>query len=144
MELTSQIDECIAATAILKQALGQARISGDAADADIVRAATIVSECEMWSTVNISSINKRAGGATVASSVGAGVGLVGTITSAIANTDKTRAGDAQKEKNMNTAANVMAGGATVASATATVFNATQIAAIKRAANIADKCEEALR
>ena len=49
----------------------------------------------------------------------------------------------QKEKNLNTAANVMAGGATVASGVATIFNATQIGAIKRAVNIAAECEEAL-
>jgi hypothetical protein len=55
-----------------------------------------------------------------------------------------REGDANKEKNLNTAANVLAGGTTVASGVATVFNATQISAIKRAAAVADGCERALR
>ena len=55
-----------------------------------------------------------------------------------------RKGDSQKEKNLNTASNVLAGGTTVASGVAVVFNATQIGAIKRAANVADECEEALR
>ena len=45
-----------------------------------------------------------------------------------------------KEKNLNTAANVLAGGTTAASLSATIFNATQISAIKRAATVADECE----
>lgn len=142
-DLKSKIDACIAATNNLSRAMGQARASGDASDTDITRAGRIVTECGMWSTVNISSIDSRAKGATISSGIGAGVGLVGTITSAIANSDKTRE-NAQKEKNLNNAANVMAGGATVASVTATVFNATQISAIKRASDVADKCEEVLK
>jgi hypothetical protein len=39
---------------------------------------------------------------------------------------------------------VLAIGATAASATATIFNAVQIAAINRAGEAADACEEALR
>ena len=70
--------------------------------------------------------------------------MVGTIVSAIANTDKTRAAGQDKEKNLNTAANVLAGGTTVASGVAVVFNATQIAAIKRASETADQCEGALK
>lgn len=142
-DLKSKIDACIAATNNLGHVSGQAPASGDASDMDITRAGRIVSECGMWSTVNLSSIDSRAKGATISSGIGAGVGLVGTITSAIANTDKTRE-NAQKEKNLNNAANVMAGGATVASGVATVFNATQISAIKRASDVAARCEEALR
>ena len=95
----------------------------------------------------MSSVDNRARGATISSGVGAGVGFVGTIVSAVSNTDKTRndntAAGKKKEKNLNTAANVMAGGATVASGVATVFNATQISAIKKAAEVADNCERVL-
>ena len=49
-----------------------------------------------------------------------------------------------KEKNLNTAANVLAGGTTAASLSGTIFNATQISAIKRAATVADECEGALK
>ncbi len=142
-DLKSKIDACIAATDNLSRAMGQARASGTTPDTDIARAERIVTECGMWSTVNLSRIDSRAKGATISSGIGAGVGLVGTITSAIANTDKTRQ-DAQKEKNLNNATNMMAGGATVASAAATVFNATQISAIKRASDVATKCEEVLK
>ena len=37
----------------------------------------------------------------------------------------------------------MAGASTAASATATIFNATQISAIKKVANVAEACEGAL-
>ena len=74
--------------------------------------------------------------------------MAGTVTSAIANTDCVRSDSSvagiEKEKKLNTVANVLAGGTTIASVTATVFNATQISAIKRAVVIADECEEALQ
>ena len=41
-------------------------------------------------------------------------------------------------------ANVLAGGTTATSLSATIFNATQINAIKRAATVADECEGALK
>ena len=49
-----------------------------------------------------------------------------------------------KEKNLNTTANILAGASTVASATATVFNATQISAIKKVAEVAQQCTEVLK
>ena len=50
----------------------------------------------------------------------------------------------KKEKDLNTASNVLAGATAVASATSTVFSGTQIAAIKRVANVASKCEGVLK
>ena len=66
------------------------------------------------------------------------------MTSASANSQSVRDGDVAREKNLNTAANVLAGGTTVASGVATVFNATQINAIKRATTVAEACERALK
>ena len=84
----------------------------------------------------------------ISSAVGATTGLVGTVTSAMANTDKTRNDNTvagkQKEKNLNTAANVMSGATTVASGAATAFNATQISAIKKVATVAEKCTGVLK
>ena len=86
--------------------------------------------------------------------VGATTGLAGTITSGVANSESVRKdglkpsektnADWDKEKNINTAANVLAGASTVASGAATVFNATQIKTIKDVANVAAKCTEALK
>ena len=144
-DLKQQIDECLASVKTLSNVRMQARIDGSATDTDLARAENIIRACDAWTTVDISSINKRSTGATVSSGIGAGLGLAGTITSASANSKDIRnSDDKQKEKNLNTAANVLAGGTTAASLSATIFNATQISAIKRAATVADECEGALR
>ena len=144
-DLKQQIDECLASVKTLSNVRMQARIDGSATDADLAHAENIIRACDAWTTVDISSINKRSTGATVSSGIGAGLGLAGTITSASANSKDVRNGDdKQREKNLNTAANVLAGGTTAASLSATIFNATQISAIKRAATVADECEGALK
>ena len=144
-DLQNQIDNCKNAVAELRRARAQARI--DKIDTD--EASTIISACEGFETVDISNINNRAQGAMISSVVGAATGITGTITSGVANSDSVRnqgKGGARtdKEKNLNTASNVLAGASTVASATATVFNATQIKAIKDIAGIAARCTEALK
>ena len=143
-ELQQKINSCIESVSELSRVRMQARLDGSAEPVQLAHAERIVSECGVWETVNISSIDNRAKGATVSSGIGAGLGLVGTITSASANSDKVREGDDQKEQNLNKAANILAGGTTIASGAATVFNATQISAIKRAAQVADLCEGALK
>lgn len=143
-DLKQQIDECLMSVKTLSNVRMQARIDGSATDTDLARAENIIRACDAWTTVDVSSINKRSKGATVSSGIGAGLGLVGTITSASANSKDVHDGDSDKEKNLNTAANVLAGGTTAASLSATIFNATQINAIKHAATVADECEGALR
>ena len=149
-DLQKQIDNCKAAIGELRRARAQARIDGT----DTGEANAIISACEGFETVDISKINTRAKGAMISSAVGAGLGLTGTITSAVANSDSVRKdnvdisqktnADWNKEKNINTAANILSGTSTVASGVATVFNATQISAIKKVANIAAKCTEVLK
>ena len=144
-DLQNQIDNCKDAIAELRRARAQARIDG----IDVGEANTIISACEGFETVDISKINTRAKGAMISSAVGVATGLTGTITSGIANSDSVRnQGEngtrTDKEKSLNTAANVLAGASTVASATATVFNATQIKAIKDVANVAAKCTGVLK
>ena len=143
-DLKTQIDNCIGSVKTLQNSIMQARLNGE----DVSEAETIASACGEYEYVDVSKINNRAKGAFVSSTVGAATGLAGTITSATANSNKIRdaQGDAaqQKEKNLNTASNVLAGATTVASATATVFNATQISAIKKAAAVAEKCTGVLK
>jgi hypothetical protein len=143
-DFAAKIDSCAASVKALSNIKMIATVDGSADATQTAQADKIISACGQYETVDLSSINKRATGAAVSSGIGAGLGLAGTITSAVANTDKTREGDVQKEKNMNTAANVLAGGTAAASLTSTIFNATQIAAIKRASTVADECEEALK
>ena len=143
-DFATKIGACAGSVKALANVKMIATVDGSAEPEQITQADKIISACGQFETVDLSSINKRATGAAVSSGIGAGLGLAGTITSAVANTDKTRAGDQQKEKNLNTAANVLAGGTTAASLTSTIFNATQIAAIKRASTVADECEGALK
>ena len=143
-DLKSRIDACLTSVKELSNARMQARISETASDSELAYAERVVHACDAWNTVDVSSINKRSAGATASSGIGTGLGLAGTISSAMANSKGVRSGDEQKEKNLNMAANVLAGGTTVASGAAVIFNATQIRAIKRASEVADECEGALK
>ena len=142
-DLEQRINKCISATKDLSNAKLAAKVEGTATDAEINIADKIISACRDYEIVDLKPINKRAIGAAISSGIGAGTGMVGTITSAAANSDKTRQGDDQKEKNLNAMSNVMAGASTAAGATATILNATQISAIKKVATVADECEGAL-
>lgn len=139
--LEDQIDNCISSVKNLKNEITRAKFDGE----DVSEATEIASACGEFEYVDISKINNRATGSMASSIVGVGTGVVGTITSALANSDKIRNdNNSQKEKNLNTSANVLAVGSTVASATATIFNATQIKAIKDVAKVATQCTEVLK
>ena len=143
-DFATKIGACSGAVQALKVAKMTATVDESAKPEQITQVDKIISACDQYDVIDIASINKRAAGATLSSGVGAGLGLAGTVTSALANTDKTRDGDEKKEKTLNTTANILAGGTTAASLTSTIFNATQIAAIKRVVAVADECEEALK
>ena len=143
-DLKQQINECLTSVKTLSNIRMQARLSQTASDMELERAEKIIRACDAWTTVDVSSINTKSTGATISSGIGATTGLAGTIVSASANSNSVRDGDADKEKKLNTTANVLAGGTTLASGVATIFNATQISAIKRAATVADECEGALK
>ena len=138
--LKEQINSCISAVDTLQQSMMQARLNGE----DITEAQRIVEACKEYEYVDTSKIDNRAKGAMISSVVGAGLGLAGTITSASANSKDVRDGGSDKEKNLNTTANVLSGVTTVASATATGFNAAQISAIKKVAEVAEKCTGVLK
>jgi len=134
-DLKAKIDDCVAAVHVLKNAINQAQVAGE----DVSEAQDIYTACREYEYLDLSPIDKKARSAMFASTVGAVAGGVGTATSVMANTEKTREGDKKTEKNLNTAANVMAVGSTIASAGATVFNAAQISAIKKVATVSEKC-----
>lgn len=139
-DLQGQVNDCIASVKVLQRAIAEARMNGE----DVGEAQQIYSACREYEYVDLSPIDKRAKGAMISSTIAAVTGGVGTVTSAMANSDKVRDGDAQKEKNLNTASNALAVGSGVAGATATIFNATQIAAIKKVASVSEKCTEVLK
>lgn len=142
-DLEAKIKSCSIAVKNLRISMMQARGNG----VDVTEANEIINACSEYDYVDISKVNNKAKGALVSSVIGATTGLAGTVTSAMANTDATRNDNSdsgkQKEKNLNTAANILAGTSTVASGVATVFNATEISAIKKVASVAQKCEGVL-
>ncbi len=142
--LEEKINKCISAVKELSNAKLAAKVEGVATDSEISQAEKIINACRDYEVIDLKPINKRAMGAAISSGIGAGTGVVGTITSAAANTDATRSGEDKKEKKLNTMSNVMAGATTAAGATATILNATQISAIKKVVTVATECEEALR
>ncbi len=145
-DIKSQINQCLTDIDALKREFMQARLDNNLTPEQTQQIQNIVDACDDWSTVDLSSINSRATGAMISSIAGATLGAGATVTSALANTKNIREKEenAQKEKDLNNAANILSIGTTAASLTATVFNATQISAIKRAANVSDKCIEALQ
>ena len=142
--IQEQIEKCISATKDLNNAIIVAKLEG----IDTSEAKSVYEACREYEYVDISPINKRGKGAMISSSVGAVVGGIGTITSGVANSDNIRNDDSEvgkkKEKDLNTASNVLAVGATATSATATIFNATQITAIKKLASVSEKCTGVLK
>ena len=145
-DLRTQLNKCVESIRDLQDSWMQARIE-NADPAVLDRMDRIITACRGYENLDISKIDTKARNATAASGIGAVVGATGTITSAMANSDKVRNDDSDsgmaKEKNLNNASNVLAAGATVASGVATVFNAQQIGTLNRAQNIAKQCSEAL-
>lgn len=143
-DLQGQVDDCIASVKVLQRSIAVARMNGE----DVTEAQQIYSACREYEYVDLSPIDKRAKGAMISSTIAAVTGGVGTVTSAMANTDATRNDNTdegkKKEKNLNTASNALAVGSGVAGATATIFNATQISAIKKVASVSEKCTEVLK
>jgi hypothetical protein len=120
-------------------------LDGNVSDEEIAVAEKIINACDKFNVEDIEKINIRATGATVSSSVGAVAGAAGAVTAGVANSDSVKVGDGKdKEKKLNTVSNVLSGVTTVASLTATVFNATQKAAAKRVIETAELCEESIK
>lgn len=142
--LEEQIDNCKSSIKLLKNEITRAKFEGK----DVSEATQIESACGGFEYIDLSKIDNRAKGSMTSSIVGAGTGVVGTITSALANSNRIRDNNTlqgqKTEKGLNTSANIFAVGSTVASATATAFNAAQIKAIKDIAEIATKCTRVLK
>lgn len=134
-ELNTRIGACISAVNDLQNIIIQARANG----VDVTEAQKIYDACSEYKYVDLSKIKKRGRGAQISSVAGGVVGGAGIVSSHIANNP-----DQNNVEKIDTAANVLAGGATALSGAATVFNATQISVIKKVANVAQNCEKVLK
>ena len=149
-DIQGQVDACISATKDLNNAITAAKMNGE----DVSEAKQIYDACREYEFIDLKPINKRGTGAMISSAIGAGLGGAGTVVSGVANSEAIRQdnknisektdSDWKKEKDLNTAANALSVGATAASATAVVFNATQIAAVKKVAKVSESCTGVLK
>ena len=125
-DLETQIEDCKWSVKILQDSIIQAKMNGE----DVSEAKSIADACTEFNYIDISPINKRAKGAMIANTVGAATGAGAAVTAAVIDDD--------------TVSGSLSVAQTAASATAIVFNATQISAIKKVAAIAEKCTEVLK
>ena len=135
--IKDMIQECLDTIKNNEQKIGQAMF--DCQPGQYEKLKKVVNQCGMLSVENMEKVSKQTKVSTIVSGVNVGTGAAGTITSALANNNKYD----QKTKNMNTAANVLAGTSTVASGVSTVFNAVTLKSINNNLKASADCEEAL-
>ena len=108
---------------------------------------TTIESCGALNVADVEKIEKRMTVVMGTSIGGAVIGAVGAGTSIAANKDSVRNDDTdagkQKEKNLNTAANVSAGLATATGAVGTGFNISLITLTKKMLKSAEQCEGTL-
>lgn len=162
--LSQKIEQCMDTVEILNRTLLQTKLDksayakalGTVKDADkndaekiitqqyVLHLDNIVRICSQWDTNDAVQADKNATGALTSNIVGTSTGIAGTVTSAMANSDAMHLSGDKKEQQLNTTANLLAGGTTIASAIATIYNTVQANVIKRMSTIASQCQEALK
>lgn len=139
-DLLQRINQCKDSLKTLQNSITQARMDG----IDTQEAKHIYDVCIEYEYIDLSPIKRNTTGVMVSSIVGAVASGAGTVTSAVANSDKIRQDDNSKEQKLNKVSNILSVGGTVASAGATVFNAAQIAAIKKIITVSENCTKVLK
>lgn len=144
-DLSEMINECLTATRALTPFMGQAMISHD--NETYTKLKQIIDTCSELNPNDVKSLTSKNKTSMISSAINIGTGTVGTITSAMANSENVRKNNTDsgksKEKNLNTTANIFAGLSTGASGVATVFNAMAYGDTKDIQTIAQNCKKAL-
>ena len=131
------IQQCLDTIQKNEHAIGQMYFDCDGFMVEKIKKA--VGVCSSMNTNNMQDVVKHNQISTVVSGINIGTGAAGTITSAMGNSTKYD----EKHKNLNTAANILAGTSMVASGVSTIFNATTIKSINYNIEMSAKCEEAI-
>ena len=148
-DIKQQVADCLTAVGNLQSEKMQSHVDGiKDTDPQMQIAQNIIDNCGKYNPSDLDSLINKSTGAIIAGSIGIATGGAGTATSIAANSksvrsDNTEAGN-KKEKNLNTASNILGASATGASAVMTIFNATQISAAKKIMNTAYACEGAFK
>ncbi|MBR3782574.1 MAG: hypothetical protein IKL14_04275 [Alphaproteobacteria bacterium] len=144
-DIKTDIEQCIEAINKLNFFSVQAKISQDIETHNKLN--KIITACSDLERINLEKTEKHNKTSMITSAINIGTGTLGTITSAVANSNKIRNGNSDKnqetEKNLNTTANISAGLSTVASGISTVFNATTNKQAKEINQAISNCQEAL-
>ena len=135
--IKDMIQQCLDTIKSNEHKIGQSMMDCEREQYEKLKKAVL--ECKMLSTENMDKVSKHNQVSTIVSGVNIGTGTAGVITSALGNQNKYD----QKTKNLNTAANVLAGTSMVASGVSTVFNATTLKSINNNIKAAELCESAL-
>ncbi len=147
-KLAEKMSECNNALKDLTLAKSMAEAEEvEPTNASVVKAGEILSVCTGYDESNIQSLKKLATANTIVSGIGTATAGAGTITSAMANSNKTRSDRTEKgrkkEKNLNLASNILAGVTMGTSGTSTALSALQISKAKKDSEMAEKCENTL-
>ncbi len=156
-KLTEKMQSCNSALKDLKIVKGQVFAELDGKDendatvkqakANVNKAENIMGSCKEFDNKILTAMYNKSVASASISGVGSAVGLVGTITSAIANTDKTRNNDSdkgkKKEKALNLTSNITAGIVAGTSGTTTILSGITASQVKKESEKAGKCEEVL-
>ncbi len=146
--LADNMSKCNSALSALRSAKSAFEVELDGeSDASLVRANGILSACSDYDKENVKAIKNIMTASSVTSGIGTATGLAGTITSAMANSNKVRGDNSEKgtkkEKNLNMASNILAGVTTGTSASSAVLGGISMSKVKKDFEKAERCESAL-
>lgn len=146
--LADNMSKCNSALSALRSAKSAFEVELDGeSDASLIRANGILSACSDYDKENVKAIKNIMTASSVTSGIGTATGLAGTITSAMANSNKVRSDNSEKgtkkEKNLNMASNILAGVTTGTSASSAVLGGISMSKVKKDFEKAERCESAL-
>ena len=145
-DLVQQIQACNAAVKAatdIKQEVKSAGIN-PAKYPIVTNLESVTTWCGNLSADDVENIEKKMKGVMGASVAGAAVGAAGVAVSVSANSDKVRKGDENKEKKLNTAANVLSGATVATSAVGVGLNISLINTAKNMIKQTELCEKVLK
>lgn len=154
-ELIQQITACNDMTTVASNTELELKAAGITAinNPIVKKLDNIKTWCNQIDITDIEKIENRMKGVLGTSIAGGAIGVVGTVTSAAANSDKytdlnnrpnLSNTDKEKAKNLNTTANIMAGANIATGATGTALNISLITLAKKLIKNAQRCEEILQ
>lgn len=116
-------------------------------DATYKLVSNISEKCSSFDVDNMKKVATSMTASGIVSAIGVGTAGAGTVTSVLANTDKTRNDNSEsgkkKEKALNLTTNILAGVTAGTSGASTVLSATAIAKVSKDADMAKECLDAI-